>query len=89
MVIPNKAEGIDGIASISYDGFGFASNWPKRLGGSRAFIGFDELACLFTNSCATLFTLDIYGKLKPNKTEKQFVFIGRLRLLLSSFCRLT
>ncbi len=36
-----------------------------------------SLASLF-NSCATLFTIDIYEKLKPGKTDKHYVFVGRL-----------
>ncbi len=36
-----------------------------------------SLASLF-NSCATLFTVDIYEKLKPGLTEKHYVFVGRL-----------
>ncbi|WP_345786106.1 sodium:solute symporter [Rubellicoccus peritrichatus] len=36
-----------------------------------------SLASLF-NSCATLFTVDIYEKLKPGQTEKHYVFVGRL-----------
>ena len=36
-----------------------------------------SLASLF-NSCATLFTKDIYEKLKPGKSESHYVQIGRL-----------
>ncbi|TWU42997.1 Sodium/glucose cotransporter [Novipirellula aureliae] len=36
-----------------------------------------SLASLF-NSCATLFTIDIYEKLKPGKTDKHYVYVGRL-----------
>lgn len=36
-----------------------------------------SLASLF-NSCATLFTVDIYEKLQPGRTEKHYVFVGRL-----------
>lgn len=36
-----------------------------------------SLASLF-NSCATLFTIDIYQKLRPGKTEKQYVTVGRV-----------
>ena len=46
-----------------------------------------SLASLF-NSCATLFTLDIYSKLKPNKTEKHYVFIGRLATSVVVICGL-
>ena len=36
-----------------------------------------SLASLF-NSCATLFTVDIYEKLKPGMPEKHLVFVGRV-----------
>ena len=36
-----------------------------------------SLASVF-NSCSTLFTLDIYKKLKPNKLEEQLVRTGRI-----------
>jgi SSS family solute:Na+ symporter len=36
-----------------------------------------SLASLF-NSCATLFTIDIYEKIKPGQSQKHYVFIGRL-----------
>jgi len=36
-----------------------------------------SLASLF-NSCATLFTVDIYAKLRPGRSEKELVQIGRL-----------
>jgi SSS family solute:Na+ symporter len=36
-----------------------------------------SLSSLF-NSCASLFTIDIYEKLRPNQTEKHLVRVGRL-----------
>src|SRR5690606_25931617 len=36
-----------------------------------------SLASLF-NSCATLFTVDIYGKLRPGRTEAEYVRVGRI-----------
>ncbi len=36
-----------------------------------------SLASLF-NSCATLFTVDIYGKLRPGRSEREMVRVGRL-----------
>jgi SSS family solute:Na+ symporter len=36
-----------------------------------------SLAAVF-NSCSTLFTMDIYKKLKPGATEKRLVFVGRI-----------
>lgn len=35
-----------------------------------------SLASLF-NSCATLFTIDIYEKLRPGKSQRQYVTVGR------------
>ncbi|GHE88961.1 sodium/sugar symporter [Thalassotalea profundi] len=31
-----------------------------------------------TNSISTIFTMDIYSQLKPNKSQKHYVFIGRI-----------
>ncbi len=36
-----------------------------------------SLASLF-NSCATLFTIDVYQKLRPGKSERQYVTVGRV-----------
>jgi SSS family solute:Na+ symporter len=36
-----------------------------------------SLASVF-NSCSTLFTMDIYTKIRPNASEKQLVWIGRI-----------
>ncbi|MGD8537676.1 MAG: sodium:solute symporter [Candidatus Aminicenantes bacterium] len=36
-----------------------------------------SLAAVF-NSCSTLFTMDIYKKIRPKATEKRLVFVGRL-----------
>lgn len=40
-----------------------------------------SLASVF-NSCSTLFTLDIYKKLRPNAPEKQLLNIGRIATLV-------
>jgi SSS family solute:Na+ symporter len=40
-----------------------------------------SLASLF-NSCATLFTVDIYGRLRPGKSEAELVRVGRLATLV-------
>ncbi len=40
-----------------------------------------SLASLF-NSCATLFTVDIYEKLRPGQSQRHYVFVGRL----ATFC---
>ena len=36
-----------------------------------------SLSSLF-NSCASLFTLDVYEKIRPNASEKKLVFVGRI-----------
>ena len=46
-----------------------------------------SLASLF-NSCATLFTIDIYEKLKPGKTQKHYVFVGRIATVFVVFAGL-
>lgn len=43
-----------------------------------------SLASLF-NSCATLFTKDIYDKLRPGQTEKQLVKVGRMATVVVVF----
>jgi SSS family solute:Na+ symporter len=88
MVIPSKAEGIDGdqvfptmvssLLPIGLRGMVVAGLLSALM---------SSLASLF-NSCATLFTLDIYSKLKPNKTEKHYVFIGRLATSVVVICGL-
>jgi SSS family solute:Na+ symporter len=40
-----------------------------------------SLASVF-NSCSTLFTVDIYKKLKPNTPEKQLIKIGRIATVI-------
>ena len=44
-----------------------------------------SLASLF-NSCATLFTLDIYSKLKPNQSDKHYVTVGRVATAIVVIC---
>jgi SSS family solute:Na+ symporter len=46
------------------------------IGGLMAAL-MSSLAAVF-NSCSTLFTMDIYKKIRPAATEKRLVFIGRL-----------
>jgi SSS family solute:Na+ symporter len=36
-----------------------------------------------TNSISTIFTMDIYSQLKPNKSQSHYVFIGRMATLVS------
>lgn len=40
-----------------------------------------SLASVF-NSCSTLFTMDIYKKLKPDTAEKKLVFVGRVATVI-------
>lgn len=78
MIIPNKAQGIDGdqvfptmvsaLLPVGLRGLVVAGLLSALM---------SSLASLF-NSCATLFTLDIYSKLKPNKEESHYVLVGRL-----------
>jgi len=88
MVIPSKAEGIDGdqvfptmvsaLLPIGLRGLVVAGLLSALM---------SSLASLF-NSCATLFTLDIYSKLKPNQSEKHYVSIGRLATSIVVICGL-
>ncbi|MCX6137544.1 MAG: sodium:solute symporter [Ignavibacteriales bacterium] len=44
-----------------------------------------SLAAVF-NSCSTLFTIDIYRKLKPASSEKHLVFVGRVATTVVVVC---
>lgn len=44
-----------------------------------------SLASVF-NSCSTLFTIDIYKKLKPESSEKKLVFVGRIATVIVVIC---
>ena len=46
-----------------------------------------SLASLF-NSCSTLFTVDIYEKIRPNQPEKRLVFVGRVATVFVVGCGL-
>src|SRR5690606_38790344 len=46
-----------------------------------------SLASLF-NSCATLFTVDIYEKLRPGQSEKTLVRVGRIATVVVVGCGL-
>lgn len=56
--------------------------------GMRGLVAGGLLAALMSslssvfNSCSTLFTIDIYKKLKPETDEKKLVFIGRIATLV-------
>ena len=88
MLIPSKAEGIDGdqvfptmvstLLPIGLRGLVVAGLLSALM---------SSLASLF-NSCATLFTLDIYSKLQPYKTEKHYVLIGKIATAIVVACGL-
>ncbi len=44
-----------------------------------------SLAAVF-NSCSTLFTMDIYKKIKPEAAEKKLVFVGRIATAVVVIC---
>tara|TARA_B100001113_G_scaffold48969_1_gene35376 strand:+ start:1367 stop:3001 length:1635 start_codon:yes stop_codon:yes gene_type:complete len=52
--------------------------------GMRGLVAGGLLAALMSslssvfNSCSTLFTMDIYKKIRPNKTEKELITVGRI-----------
>lgn len=88
MSIPLKAEGIDGdqvfptmvsnLLPVGLRGLVVAGLLSALM---------SSLASLF-NSCATLFTLDIYSKLKPNQSEKHYVSVGRIATTIVVVCGL-
>jgi SSS family solute:Na+ symporter len=88
MLLPTKVEGIDSdqvfptmvstLLPIGLRGLVVAGLLSALM---------SSLASLF-NSCATLFTLDIYSKLKPNKSQKHYVSVGRLATSIVVICGL-
>jgi SSS family solute:Na+ symporter len=84
LFIPAKV--VNGVATSSIDGDQvFATMVMKLLpSGLRGLVVAGLLAALMSslsslfNSCASLFTIDIYEKLRPNQTEKHLVSVGRL-----------
>ena len=86
MIIPSKADGIDGdqvfptmvssLLPIGLRGLVVAGLLSALM---------SSLASLF-NSCATLFTLDIYSKLKPNRSDKHYVTVGRVATAIVVIC---
>ena len=81
--IPTKSGSIDGSLNIDGDQV-FASMVIQLLPvGLRGLVVGGLLAALMSslsslfNSCATLFTVDIYEKLVANKSEKHLVRVGR------------
>ena len=81
--IPTKSGSIDGLLNIDGDQV-FASMVIQLLPvGLRGLVVGGLLAALMSslsslfNSCATLFTVDIYEKLVAKKSEKHLVRVGR------------
>ncbi|MCM2679194.1 sodium:solute symporter [Echinimonas agarilytica] len=82
MMIPTKGEGaIDGDQVFATM---VASLLPEGLRGlvvaGLLSALMSSLASLF-NSCSTLFTVDIYQRLKPESTQSQLVNVGRIATL--------
>src|SRR5690606_20997311 len=79
MVIPSKASG--GIDGDQVFAIMVTSLLPEGVRGlvvaGLLSALMSSLASLF-NSCATLFTVDIYEKLRPGKSETHLVNVGRL-----------
>ena len=86
LVIPPKAEG--GIDGDQVFAVMVANLLPVGLRGlvvaGLLSALMSSLASLF-NSCATLFTVDIYEKLRPGMTEKHLVFVGRVATAIVVF----
>ena len=88
IVIPSKGDGIDGDQVFPTM---VANLLPLGLRGlvvaGLLSALMSSLASLF-NSCATLFTLDIYSKLRPNKSESHYVTTGRIATAVVVICGL-
>jgi len=84
MVIPPKV--VDGVTVANIDGDQVFATMVMTLlpTGLRGLVVGGLLAALMSslsslfNSCASLFTIDIYEKLRPNQSEKHLVTVGRL-----------
>jgi len=84
LIIPAKV--VNGVATTSIDGDQVFATMVMNLlpTGLRGLVVAGLLAALMSslsslfNSCASLFTIDIYEKLRPNQTEKHLVRVGRL-----------
>ena len=86
LVIPAKAEG--GIDGDQVFAVMVANLLPVGLRGlvvaGLLSALMSSLASLF-NSCATLFTVDIYEKIRPGMSEKHLVFVGRVATAIVVF----
>jgi SSS family solute:Na+ symporter len=84
MVIPEKV--VDGVATGNIDGDQVFATMVMSLlpTGLRGLVVGGLLAALMSslsslfNSCASLFTVDIYEKIRPNQSEKHLVTVGRM-----------
>jgi len=84
MVIPEKI--VDGVATGNIDGDQVFATMVMSLlpTGLRGLVVGGLLAALMSslsslfNSCASLFTVDIYEKIRPNQSEKHLVTVGRM-----------
>ncbi|MBK1878361.1 sodium:solute symporter [Pelagicoccus mobilis] len=87
MVIPSKGEGqIDGdqvFATMVTNLLPVGMRGLVVAGLLSALMS--SLASLF-NSCATLFTIDIYEKIRPGMSEKHLVRVGRLATVVVVVC---
>jgi len=83
MVIPPKV--VDGVTVSNIDGDQVFATMVMNLlpTGLRGLVVGGLLAALMSslsslfNSCASLFTIDIYEKIRPNQSEKHLVTVGR------------
>ncbi|WP_372809094.1 sodium:solute symporter [Pontiella sp.] len=83
MAIPAKV--VDGVTVSAIDGDQVFATMVMSLlpPGLRGLVVGGLLAALMSslsslfNSCASLFTVDIYEKLRPNQSEKHLVTVGR------------
>jgi len=86
LVIPAKADG--GIDGDQVFAVMVANLLPVGLRGlvvaGLLSALMSSLASLF-NSCATLFTVDIYEKIRPGMSEKHLVFVGRIATAIVVF----
>lgn len=84
LALKNKGE----LAWDNPDGAFAALLMNKMPNGLRGLVAAGLLAALMSslasvfNSCATLFTVDVYKKLKPNTPENKLVLIGRIATVI-------
>jgi len=83
LIIPSKV--MNGVSTGNIDGDQVFATMVMNLlpTGLRGLVVGGLLAALMSslsslfNSCASLFTIDIYEKLRPNQSEKHLVTVGR------------